>query len=139
METGFYSNYSILCVDDDPDDLQMLREAIAIVDGNCQVVEAHNGIEGLSQLEEMKSAGVFPSLIVLDINMPKMDGRQTFLSIRADESFSCIPIVIFSTSSSSLDRMFFTNKNVEYIIKPISFTQCIEAAAKLLQHCKRVS
>lgn len=133
MET--LKNTTILYVDDDQDDLEMLQEAITSIDPGYQIVKANNGEEGLARLAEMKQHGTLPCLIVLDINMPKLDGRQTFQRIKADEALGAIPIVIFSTSSNKMDKMFFAGKNVEYITKPIYFPHLLEVAQKLLTYC----
>ena len=127
---------TILCADDDDDDIQLLREAIKEIDGRYSLVKARDGVDALHQLQTMKEAGTLPCLVVLDINMPKMDGRQTFLSIRNNPDFAAIPVVIFSTSSSSLDKMFFAKKDVEYIIKPINYTFLVDVAQKLLNYCR---
>lgn len=127
---------TILCADDDDDDIQLLREAINGIDGRYSLVKARDGVDALAQLQKMKEAGTLPCLVVLDINMPKMDGRQTFLSIRHNPDFASIPVVIFSTSSSSLDKMFFSKKDVEYIIKPINYPLLVDVAQKLLNFCR---
>ena len=129
-------NHTILCADDDEDDIQMLQEAIKEVDGRYQLLKAHDGVDALNQLNALKATGSLPCLVVLDINMPKMDGRQTFISIRSNEAFAGIPVVIFSTSSSPLDKMFFARKDVEYITKPINYDFLVEVAKKLLSYCK---
>ena len=129
-------NHTILYIDDDSDDLQMLKEAVARVDGSYHVVEANNGEQGLRKLENMKQEKELPCLIVLDINMPKIDGRQAFRMIRNDNILSSIPIVIFSTSNSSIDKLFFEGKDVEYLTKPIDFLSLLKVASKLLSYCK---
>lgn len=130
-------NHTILCADDDEDDIQMLQEAIKEVDGSYQLLKAHNGVDALQQLKELKDRGTLPCLVVLDINMPKMDGRQTFISIRSNEAYAAIPVVIFSTSSSALDKMFFARKDVEYITKPVNYNFLVEVAKRLLSYCGR--
>lgn len=131
------NNLTILCADDDQDDVQMLQEAIKEVDGRYQLVKAHDGVDALNQLSLLKEGGALPCLVVLDINMPKMDGRQTFLSIRSNPAYAGIPVVIFSTSSSPLDKMFFARKDVEYITKPINYDFLVEVAKKLLSYCRK--
>ena len=126
---------TILCVDDDPDDLQLLREAIERIDSSYTIVEAYDGEDGLRRLNNMKESNQLPCLIVLDINMPKMDGKQAFVSIKSDEVLAQVPVVIFSTSNSAMDKMFFSKKNAEYITKPIDFFQLIEVANRLLSFC----
>ena len=83
----------------------------------------------------MKKDKNLPSLIVLDINMPGLGGRETFTAIRDDEEFSLIPIVIFSTSNSAPDKLFFQSKGVEYMTKPLEYTSLLEVASKLLSYC----
>jgi len=129
-------NHTILYIDDDRDDLQMFKEAVARVDGSYHVVEAINGEQGLHQLQNMKQEEELPCLIVLDINMPKIDGRQAFRMIRNDNALSSIPIVIFSTSNSSIDKLFFQGKDVEYLTKPIDFMSLLNVASRLLSYCK---
>lgn len=130
-------NHTILCADDDDDDIQMLQEAIKEVDGSYRLLKAHDGVDALNQLKALKESGTLPCLVVLDINMPKMDGRQTFISIRNQEEYASIPVVIFSTSSSPLDKMFFARKDVEYITKPINYDFLVEVAKRLLSYCRK--
>lgn len=129
-------NPTILCVDDDLDDLHLLQKAIHSINSEYTIQEAHDGVDALQKLQNMKETGNLPALIVLDINMPKMDGRETFLSIKNDGLLSQIPIVILSTSSSILDRIFFHKKNIEYITKPIQFDTLLAIATKLLTFIK---
>ena len=126
----------ILCADDDDDDIEMLQEAIKAADGTYRIVQARNGIDALKKLDGLKAQGTLPCLVVLDINMPKMDGRQTFISIRNNPDYAAIPVVILSTSSSPLDKTFFTKKDVEYITKPINYDYLVEVAQKLLSYCQ---
>lgn len=127
---------TILYIDDDADDIQLLQDALKYLDGNYELEEATDGQEGLEVLKRMKEKQMLPCLIVLDINMPRMDGRQAFHHIRSDEQLSQIPIVIFSTSNNQLDQIYFKGKNVEYITKPINFAHLLEAATRMLAHCR---
>jgi len=128
-------NKTILCIDDDADDLLMLREAISTISHDYTIVEAHDGLSGIATLQHMKVINQLPCLIVMDINMPRMDGKQAFVKLQEDPVFSHIPIVIFSTSSSPLDKMFFQHKGVEFMTKPIVFDHLVNAAEKLLSMC----
>ena len=126
----------ILYIDDDRDDFDMLSHAIREIDSTHEILEATNGEEGLALLKQLKTSGSLPCLIVLDINMPKLDGRQTFVKIKADAELRNIPIVVFSTSSSEVDKLFFKAKNVEYITKPYEYTHLVEVAKRLLDLCE---
>ena len=64
--------------------------------------------------QEMHAAQQLPCLIVMDINMPKLDGKQTFVQLQADSIFSNIPVVVFSTSSSPMDKLFFQSKGARF-------------------------
>jgi CheY-like chemotaxis protein len=128
-------SHTVLCIDDDTDDLELLHDALQKVGKDYKVIEAHDGLEGIRRLHELKNAGTLPCLIVLDVNMPRMDGRETFRMIKSEEQFEEIPVVVFSTSNSHVDQLFFTGKNVEYIIKPVSVTPLEEIADRMLRHC----
>jgi CheY-like chemotaxis protein len=128
--------HTILAIDDDPDDLGILNDALCAFDPDCVVVTAQNGAHGLKVLEELKANNNLPCLIVLDINMPVMDGRQTFSALKHDEALRDIPIVIFSTSSNAMDKAFFAGKATEYMVKPVNYNDFLMAAQRFLQHCK---
>ena len=125
---------TILYMEDDSDDVELLQAAIGSIDPSFQMLTASNGEEGLHQLSEMKAAGTLPRLIVLDINMPRMDGRQTLLRIKEDPALSTIPVVAFSTSKSALDKLFFERQHVAYITKPVRFDLFAEVARRLLAY-----
>lgn len=129
--------HTILYIDDDPDDVQLLQEAVKVINDHHTLLAASNGEEGLMQLLRMKKEGNLPCLVVLDINMPKMDGRQVFKRIRDDIQLASIPVIIFSTSSNPMDKMFFKGDHVEYITKPISFPLLLQVATKMLTFCER--
>lgn len=125
----------VLLIDDDEDDRDMLEQALHSIDGEHKIVTASDGKEGLKQLRSLSESDALPCLIVLDINMPKLDGKQAFKAIKSDEALSKIPVVIFSTSNSQLDRMFFEKYNTAYIVKPIKLCELAEAAAKMIGCC----
>src|SRR5687767_8564898 len=89
----------IFWADDDPDDLQVMKEVLRTFDQNYRIIDFPNGRELLKQLHAIPSAA-YPCLIILDINMPVLDGKSTLSLIRKDPQFRSIPVVIFTTSSS---------------------------------------
>src|SRR6476660_4105454 len=123
---------TILYVDDDPDDLAMFRQAVENLGTQYRIVEAFDGVHALALLQQMEQSGALPSLIVLDINMPRMDGKQTLVAIQGKSQLASIPIVLYSTSSSPLDKMFSQSKNVELITKPFRFTTLLQVVRKML-------
>src|SRR3954463_13045251 len=110
-----HNRKKILLVDDDVDDLQLITESLMMHDPTLKIVEARNGKEALNFLN---SAIYLPSLIILDINMPVMDGKETLLALKDNEKFKEIPIVMFTTSSNDMDRIYFRRLKVEMLTKP---------------------
>jgi CheY-like chemotaxis protein len=112
---------TILWADDDIDDLQMMREILVKNNHEFEIVEAGNGKEALHFLEQSLYVDNLPCLIILDINMPVLGGKETLATIKTHESYKSIPVVVFTTSESDLDRMFCERYNTEMITKPPSF------------------
>ena len=95
------SRNTILWADDDPDDLQMMRDILAKNKKDFEITDVRNGKEAISYLEQIKEEQ-FPCLIILDINMPVLDGKETLMLLKRNEKFSSIPVVVFTTSASEL-------------------------------------
>ena len=121
-------------MDDDVDDLAFIQEAIKNHSTPFAVVEAKNGEEGIAWLSQAKASGVLPCLIIMDINMPKMDGRRAIQIIKEDKEISRIPLVVFTTSSSSLDKRYFELYQVEYITKPNQYQAFTNKVSEMLSH-----
>jgi CheY-like chemotaxis protein len=121
-------------MDDDVDDLAFIQEAIKNHSTTFTVVEAKNGEEGIAWLSQAKASGVLPCLIIMDINMPKMDGRRAIQIIKEDKEISRIPLVVFTTSSSSLDKRYFELYQVEYITKPNQYQAFTNKVSEMLTH-----
>lgn len=126
----------ILLVDDDPDDRENFKEGLRLAGSDCQITEAVDGSQALELLQEMKTKGNLPCLIVVDINMPKVNGKELVAAIQADEPLSSIPLVVLTTSTSTLDKLFFDKKHVEMIEKPYEMKNLVSIASKLLGYCK---
>ncbi|HEX3767072.1 MAG TPA: response regulator, partial [Puia sp.] len=92
----------VLCVDDDPDDRELIRNAIFRVDPSYTVAHATNGKEALQFLHRATETDL-PCLVILDINMPVMDGKQTLAEIKRHDKWNEVPVVMFSTSAHPSD------------------------------------
>lgn len=114
---------TVLLIDDDPDDRELLQEALFTLDKEHRIVEARDGVDGLA------------CLVVLDLNMPQMDGKATFMAIKADDALNEVPVVIFSTSSNQMDRLFFDRYRTAYLVKPIRIHELRNAATQMLELC----
>jgi CheY-like chemotaxis protein len=124
----------ILCVDDDPDDQLQMLETIRAIDPTIRVASALNGIEALTFLEQAKLRNEFPCLVIMDINMPQMDGKQAIVKIKKDKALEEIPIILFTTSSSPLDQAFGEKHNVVFMTKPINLKDFHSAVLKMLTY-----
>ncbi len=128
--------YTILCVDDDSDDLQLLHETLKDTREDFEVIEAHNGKQAMELLHRLKNSGTNPCLIILDINMPVLNGKETLSLIKEDEALKNIPVVVFTTSGSESDRNFCVYHGVEMVTKPPSFHNFRNVVQKLLKFCE---
>ena len=125
----------ILCVDDDHDDCFLLQKSIQQL-SDIVVEHAYEGEEALKVLENQKLSGDFPCLIVMDINMPLMDGIKTIECIKKDDQLKNIQIVVFSTSLKTLDEEYIKKQNIEALTKPLEWSSYKEIAKKLLTYCE---
>lgn len=122
-------------IDDDPDDLLVFGESIGLLYPGITVLQASSGEEGLRLLDRLEAEQKpFPRLIVLDMNMPGMGGKQVLQVVRAQEKWQDIAVVIFTTSSSSADVAFCRSFGTPCITKPMSYEDLNEAIREILSH-----
>ena len=131
-------NNLILWADDDPDDLLLSQEILNSYIDNFTIREAHNGQEVLDYLQQCQDGRQpYPCLIVLDINMPLKDGKETLAEIKNQEHLHTIPVILYSTSKNPADQEYCQKFNVELLAKPNSYTEMRDIIAYILNHCKR--
>jgi CheY-like chemotaxis protein len=130
------NKHTILWADDDPDDLETFREVLHSLNQNYEVLEFSNGQELLDFLKASDLARL-PCLIILDMNMPVLGGRETLSILKNDASFQSIPVVVFTTSNSELDKVFCSRLGTEMITKPPSYGRLRDIVQKLLSFCDR--
>ena len=119
----------ILVVDDNPGDVQLIREALqdAKVTNNL-----HSVGDGVAALAFLRGQAPYqdaprPDLIILDLNLPKKDGRVVLREIKADPGLRGIPVVILTTSRADQDVLNVYNLNANcYITKPVDFEQFVK-------------
>lgn len=88
-------------VDDDEDDREIFQHALETLNCTAQLVCAFNGINALEQIAHPDF--MLPDLIILDLNMPRMTGRQLLAQLRQRAEYRHIPVIIYTTSSSPAD------------------------------------
>lgn len=128
-------NRTILCVDDDPDDQFMVLQAIRELDPSVLVITAFNGVGALEYLQAAAQKSEHPCLVILDINMPVMDGKQTLVHLKKDPGLAAIPVVLFTTSSSPMDRFFGEQYGAHFVTKPVRYQELLEKVKTLLRLC----
>ena len=129
-------SYTILYVDDDHDDLLLVSEAFEKHTDDLRVIHAYNGLEALRILGKMKLDNSLPCLIILDINMPVMDGKETLKAIKDAEHFKEIPAVLFSTSTSGPDKKFAEDLGADFITKPIKYAHLENLVEQFVEKCR---
>ena len=127
----------ILWADDDMDDLMLMRQVLQELGDNYNIKEVHNGREALDYLHQGKTVRNLPCLIILDMNMPVMDGKEILSRIKKDEERREIPVVFFTTSNSQMDKLYCKHQGVEMITKPPQYANLKDAVQKLLKYCTR--
>lgn len=129
---------TILHIDDDHDDLFLFSHSISSMYPHITILEAHDGEKGIAILEKLKQESAsYPYLIILDMNMPRMDGKQTLAAIRSREEWKDIPIVVFTTSSNPNDVEFCKSYGVDCVTKPIEYAELKDTIKRLLNYINK--
>ena len=119
-------NIEILLVEDNPADIRLAREAFKDAKVHNILYTVEDGVEAMAFLRRQgKYAEVArPDLILLDLNLPKKDGREVLAEIKTDERLKLIPVVILTVSKDEEDILKTYNLHANcYITKPIDFEQ----------------
>jgi CheY-like chemotaxis protein len=124
----------VLLVEDDPGDVLMTQEAFADHKVHNRLHVVSDGVEAMAFLRKEGSYADVPSpdLILLDLNLPKMDGREVLAAIKEDEKLRAIPVVILTTSEAEEDvlRSYSLHANA-YVTKPVDFERFIEVVKRI--------
>lgn len=126
---------TILCIEDDEDDLELLKDALYLLSNNYILEHAQNGVEGLQKLYSLVLQNKTPCLILLDVNLPKLNGKEVLLELQKDAIFKTIPVVGFTTSESALDKAFFAKYGVPMLTKPGGIEKYLFVVKELLEYC----
>lgn len=126
---------TIVYADDDLDDLFIVEQAFAPFADYINLLHVPDGIKALQAIEELCNSKDEPCLILLDMNMPVMDGRQTLIQLRKSERMCNIPVAIFTTSSSPIDKAFASQWNAQYFTKPLAYDELQQLAKTFVRMC----
>lgn len=125
----------ILLVEDNEGDVLLTKHAFRGAKPTCNISVAHDGVEAL---ELLRQRGEFtdppvPQLILLDLNMPRMDGRQFLEAVKQDEALRAIPVVMLTSSRSPTDvRECYDRHASCYVVKPFDGHEFEDAIRRIL-------
>ena len=116
----------ILLVEDDTVDAMTVKRALNDLHVTNTLVHVTDGEQALEYLQD--SANAEPCVILLDLNMPKMNGVEFLKIAKADDKMKCIPVVVLTTSKADQDRFeCFNCSAAGYIVKPVDYKGFVEA------------
>ncbi|MCW5580028.1 MAG: response regulator [Luteimonas sp.] len=127
----------ILLIEDNPDDVELTRIAFAEAGIDRQLVVVRDGAEALDYLFAQgryagRDAGDLPAIVLLDLNLPKLDGREVLQAIRGDARTRGLPVVVLTTSDEPFDIEATYALGVNsYIRKPVDFEQFVAVVKQI--------
>jgi CheY-like chemotaxis protein len=125
----------VLCADDDPDDRELIAIAINELQPSYKVLTALNGEDALEKLIQLNSIGHNPCLVILDMNMPVMDGRETLEKLKSHSQWYYVPVAIFTTSPREMYADLALKYDVHIITKPAKYSGIMKEVSQLLSFC----
>ena len=124
---------TIMVVDDDPDDIDLFKDALSEVDDSCRVVVANDGKDALRQLT---GSGIDPDIIFLDYNMPIMDGMRCLAALKEHPFLKNIPVVMHSTTLPVEDIATCKALGAKILIKQVVYTNMIRELNNILSEVR---
>jgi CheY-like chemotaxis protein len=125
----------VLYADDDADDRELVLEAFNNYTESIELITFKDGIELLRYIQSPSAIHRLPCLIILDINMPKMNGKEVLRNLRCMKEYERVPVVLFSTSTLPSEKAFAQSFDAAFLTKPLYTGQIYELVDKMLDHC----
>lgn len=123
---------NILLIEDDVIEVMKFYRVLKKLEFNHQIIEATNGEEALDILNKKE---LVPDIIVLDLNMPKLNGIEFLNILKADEALKFIPAIILTTSNNHKDVLECYKIGIAgYILKPLKYEEYVDRITKLLTY-----
>ncbi|HYG14974.1 MAG TPA: response regulator [Bacteroidia bacterium] len=121
----------IYIIDDDTDDCELLQSVLSSINSFIQCITARDGNEALKVLKDLI---ILPDVIVLDLNMPMISGKEVLKELKRDEALSKIPVIVYTTSSDERDKTDALRFGAaQYIVKPSSYKGIESVARSILK------
>lgn len=117
----------VLCIEDEPEMIDLIK--LILGRKGYEVVGADGGVEGLEAVREQR-----PSLVLLDLMMPDMDGWEVYQQLKGDERTRDIPVIVVTAKAQSIDKVLGLHiaKVDDYIAKPFSPQELMESVERVL-------
>lgn len=135
MTQSLPSKSLVLYADDDADDRFLVKEAFK---DYSRSIELQTFVDGAELLQYMHSATyneLFPCLIILDINMPRINGKEVLRQLRNKKEYDEIPVILFSTSTLPSEISFAKSLNAGFLTKPLYTEQIYHLIDHMIDHC----
>jgi CheY-like chemotaxis protein len=131
-----YKSLTILAADDDLEDLELIEDAFSSLEPDIALHKVTNGRAVIDYLSNRPDSDL-PCLIILDYNMPELNGSQVLAKIGKEKRYADIPKLVLSTSSAPIHmHECMINGAAEYYVKPNSLKELETLAKKMLSFCK---
>ena len=126
-------NMPILLVEDDKVDAMTVKRALRETNIVNKLVIRENGVEALEHLQEKSNTR--PCIILLDLNMPKMNGVEFLEKIKSDKNLKSIPVIVLTTSDELDDKKSaFEHSAAGYMLKPVDYNQFVDTMNSIKQY-----
>jgi CheY-like chemotaxis protein len=125
----------IVYADDDPDDLELVQDAFRRYTYDVDVILFTDGIRVLNYFRTLSADSHLPCLIILDVNMPGLNGREVLVALREMPIYKSTPVVLFTTSNQPADRNFAEKYGAGMITKPLDVRHMEVIASQFIDHC----
>jgi CheY-like chemotaxis protein len=125
----------VLYADDDADDRDLVKEAFDEFSSLIELVTFEEGGALLNYLHNLEPLQPKPCLVILDVNMHGLDGKQTLRRLRATDEYNQVPIVLFTTSTLPSEAAFASSYNAGFVTKPLYGKQINAIIDQLTDHC----
>jgi CheY-like chemotaxis protein len=127
----------IIFADDDADDLELITGFFKQYNRDITVLEFKDGKEVVKFLDDFALNTSAPGLIVLDMNMPRMNGRETLIHIRNSVAFRHVPVIIYTTSMNESDKQLCQQYKASWINKPFNVEDVKKVAQVIAEFCRQ--
>ncbi len=125
----------IIFADDDADDLELITGFFKHYNNSTEVRECRDGKEVMQLLDGLNHDEPTPLLVVIDINMPRMNGKETLMAMRHNPRYKNIPVVIYTTTINESDENYYSQLGASCFSKPASMEGVRQTARILADFC----